>query len=66
MDLTTTSIAAAVLLALGVFFGWRGAIGPDLTREPRLIPYRFLMVLSFGLLLVVVAHLVTLLGPKTP
>jgi hypothetical protein len=65
MDLTTTSIVATALFALGVFFGWRGAIQPDLTKEPRLIPYRFLMLLSFGLLLAVVAHLVTLLGPKT-
>ncbi len=65
MDLTTTLIAAAIALGACVFFGWRGARPPDLTRGPRLIPHRGLMLLSSAVLLILVVHLVNLAGFKT-
>lgn len=65
MDLTLTLAIAAGLLALAVFAGWRGARPPDLNRGPRLIPWRFIMVTTAALLLVVIVHLVNLLGVTT-
>ena len=65
MDLTTTLIGAAIALGACIFFGWRGALPPDLTRGPRLIPHRALMVASTMVLLILVVHLVNLAGVKT-
>ena len=62
MSLTVTLALCAVFLALGVFCGWRGAAAPNPHRGPRLIPYRFLMVLSGAVLLYLAAHLLTLWG----
>lgn len=44
MDLKLALGLAAGLLAVAVFAGWRGARPPDLSRGPRLIPWRPLMV----------------------
>jgi hypothetical protein len=37
---------AASCAAVAVLCGWRGAQPPDPLRGPRLIPWRFLMVLA--------------------
>jgi hypothetical protein len=37
---------AAACAAVAVLCGWRGAQPPDPLRGPRLIPWRFLMVLA--------------------
>ena len=37
---------AAAATAVAVFCGWRGARAPDFRRGPRLVPWRWLMVLS--------------------
>jgi hypothetical protein len=65
MDLTLTLAAAGALLALAVFAGWRGARPPNLHRGPRLVPWRFIMVTTAALLLVVLVHLVNLMGLTT-
>ena len=39
-------ILAAVCAAVAALCGWRGARPPDPRRGPRLIPWRFLMVLA--------------------
>lgn len=65
MDLKTTLIAAAIALGALLFFGWRGARPPDLTRGPRMIPHRALMVASAAVLLILIVHLVNLAGFKT-
>ena len=51
MELGVTLAVAAALLALGLLAGWRGARPPDPRRGPRLIPWRFLMLLSAALAL---------------
>jgi len=60
----TFSLIAA-LAALALFCGWRGARPPDPRRGPRLVPWRFLMLLSAGGALLVLVHLVNLLGLQT-
>ena len=42
----TLLYAAVGLAALAVFAGWRGARLPNPRRGPRLIPWRWIMLLS--------------------
>lgn len=65
MDLTSTLAVAATAGALTGLFGWMGARAPDLRRGPRLLPYRFLMVLSATVLILMLVHLVNLAGVPT-
>jgi hypothetical protein len=65
MDLPLTLSIAAGLLALAVFAGWRGARPPNPHRGPRLMPWRFLMLLAAAGLLAMLVHAVNLLGLTT-
>lgn len=62
MSLTLTLGLGGVLLALGVLCGWLGARPPNPHRGPRLIPYRFIMVICGAMLLYLAFHLLSLLG----
>lgn len=53
------------LLALGVFAGWRGARPPNPHKGPRLIPWRFIMVLAAAGVMLMTVHAVNLLGVTT-
>ncbi|MEO8113083.1 MAG: hypothetical protein ABI655_01795 [Phenylobacterium sp.] len=55
----------AVLLAAVLACGWRGARPPNPHRGPRMVPWRFLMVLAAAGLLVALVHLVNLAGVTT-
>ncbi|TPW03670.1 MAG: hypothetical protein FD125_1504 [bacterium] len=67
MSLTVTLALLVVALALAVFAGWRGSRPWDLTRGVRMIPWRFIMLLSGAAILVLVIHLGTLMGvPQRP
>lgn len=61
MDLTLSFEVAAGFLAMAVFAGWRGARPPNPHKGPRLMPWRFLMILSAAVLLFVLGHVVHLL-----
>jgi hypothetical protein len=61
MDMTTTLALAAVALALTVVFGWLGARPPRLMASPRLVPWRFLMLLAFVGTVATLVHAVTLM-----
>ena len=64
----TASVTIALFvsaLAFGAFCAWRGAQPPNLIRGPRMIPYRFLMVLSAAAALLFLVHLVNLMGATT-
>lgn len=61
MNMIFTLSLAAACLALCVLFGWLGARPPKLLARPRLIPWRFLMLLAFVAMLAVLVHAVTLL-----
>ena len=60
-----TLASALVGLALVVLCGWRGARPPDLVRGPRLVPWRFLMVLAAAWVLLMLVHLANLAGVQT-
>ncbi len=51
--------------ALGVLFGWLGARPPNLVGGPRMIPYRFLMLLCAVAVLMMLVHLANLAGITT-
>ena len=55
---------ALLILSVGfvVFAGWRGALPPDLARGPRMVPWRFLMILSAALAFFLLIHVAALLG----
>jgi len=58
MPLIPTLISLAVVIGFGLFAGWRGARPPDLIRGPRLIPWRFLMIVAAAVALALIVHLV--------
>ena len=62
MDLTVTSAVLALGVVLTAFFGWMGARPVNISRGPRLIPYRLLMLLTAALVTIVGAHEAALLG----
>jgi hypothetical protein len=62
MDWSATLIGLAVMVGLGLLCGWLGARPPNLSKGPRLIPYRFLMLLAGAGVMVLLAHLGTLSG----
>lgn len=67
MSLTVTLALIIAALALAVFAGWRGSRPWDLTRGVRMIPWRFIMLLSGVAIFVLAIHLGTLMGmPRRP
>ncbi len=62
MDLKTTLILLAASIAVGVFAGWRGAQPPNLLKGPRMVPWRFVMVLAAALAMLLVSHLASMGG----
>ena len=46
MDIRTALSFAGACAAVGVFAGWRGAQLPDPIKGPRMVPWRFVMVLA--------------------
>ena len=65
MDLSLTLILLAAASAVAVFSGWRGARPPDLTKGPRMMPWRFLMLASAALAVLLLIHLASTLGGRT-
>lgn len=65
LDLRTTLALALGAVALAAMFGWLGARPFDPRKGPRLLPYRFLMLLSAAAALMMIVHLVNLAGFKT-
>lgn len=64
LPLTLSLLAAALVTA--VFAGWRGGRPSDFLK-PRMVPWRFIMLLAGGLAFLLVIHLGTLFGltPRT-
>jgi len=65
MDMGVTLAAAAGLAALAVFAGWRGARPPNPHRGPRLMPWRFIMLLAAAATIPMIVHVLNLLGFTT-
>ena len=51
--------------ALSVFAGWRGSRPADLTRGPRMAPWRMIMLLSAAVAILALVHLFNLAGIRT-
>ena len=66
MDLTATLSVLLAAVVLAVFAGWRGSRPPDLIRGPRMVPWRFVMVLASAVALFMILHLMTLAGYEPP
>jgi hypothetical protein len=65
VNVPVTLALTLAMLAAAALFGWLGARPPDLARGPRLVPYRFLMVLACAAALTLIVHLVNLAGVVT-
>ncbi|MGV8929828.1 MAG: hypothetical protein ACOH1E_08740 [Brevundimonas sp.] len=67
MSLSLTLVLLAGSFALAVFAGWRGSRPWDLRRGVRMIPWRFIMLLSGVAIMILAIHLGTLMGvPQRP
>ncbi|RYG07835.1 MAG: hypothetical protein EON96_20905 [Caulobacteraceae bacterium] len=62
MDLTLTLILSAAVLALAIFAGWRGALPWDPRKGVRMMPWRFVMVMSGAVLMILLVHVAAKLG----
>lgn len=60
MTVPVTAALAGLFLLLAVLFGWRGARAARPHTEPRLVPWRFLMLLAFTAMVAMLVHLVSL------
>ena len=67
MSLTITLALLAAALGLAVFAGWRGSRPWDPRRGVRMVPWRFVMLLSGAAIMVLAIHIGTLMGvPQRP
>ena len=65
MELVATIILAAVCAAFAVFTGWRGAQPPNLSKDPRLIPWRPLMMAAALAAILALVHAANMVGIET-
>ena len=65
MSLTLTLMLLAASGTLAVLAGWRGARPPDLSRGPRMAPWRFIMLTSAALAFLLLIHLARLAAGGT-
>lgn len=64
LDWILTLVALGVFLALAIFANWKASQPWD-DMKPRVLPWRFIMILAgFGLIIAIV-HAVNLLGVET-
>lgn len=64
MDLDQTLVVLGTAAVLTGLFGWMGARPWDIRKGPRMIPWRFMMMLSGIVAALMLAHVATLL--KSP
>ncbi len=64
LSLTLTVILLCVTSALTVLCGYMGQRPMNPHKGPRMLPWRFLMLLFFTLSLFLLVHLLTVLGLK--
>lgn len=65
MSPSLTLILLAVASAVAVFSAWRGARPPDLSKGPRMIPWRFIMLVAGALAVLLLIHLASVLSGRT-
>lgn len=60
MTVPVTAALAVLFMAITLLCGWRGARAARPHAEPRLIPWRFLMLVAFTGMVALLVHLVNL------
>ncbi|MFK4058191.1 hypothetical protein [Brevundimonas sp. NPDC046655] len=65
MSPSLTLALLAFSTAVAVFSGWRGARPPDLSKGPRMMPWRFIMLVAGALTFLLLIHLATVLSGRT-
>jgi hypothetical protein len=65
MTLPITFALFLATAALAGFSAWRGSRPPDLVRGPRMVPWRFVMMLSAAVGLALLVHIANLVGIQT-
>ena len=65
MTLPITLALFLAVLALAAFSAWRGARPPNLLKGPRMVPWRFVMMLSAAVGLALLVHIANLAGLMT-
>ena len=65
MSPSLTLVLLAAVSAVAVFSGWRGARPPDLMKGPRMMPWRFIMLVAGALAVLLLIHLASTLGGRT-
>jgi hypothetical protein len=65
MSPSLTLILLTVSTAVAVFSGWRGARPPDLSKGPRMMPWRFIMLVAGALTFLLLIHLASVLSGRT-
>jgi hypothetical protein len=57
MSASLTLILLIASVAMVLLAGWRGSRPPDITRGPRMVPWRFLMLVFAALAFLLLIHL---------
>lgn len=65
VSLTLTLWLLSISLIVCVFAGWRGA-RPSLFLKPRMVPWRFIMLLAGAMTFLLLVHLGALFGFARP
>ena len=63
--LIPTVCVLGVALAFSVFCGWMGARPWDIRKGPRMLPWRFLMLLGAVVVILMIVHLLNQFGVQT-
>jgi hypothetical protein len=61
LTVPVTLAAMAGLAVLAALCGWRGARLPDIRKGPRMIPWRWLMLMCAAFELILLIHLMALI-----
>lgn len=65
MNLTLTLALLAASTLFGLFCGWRGAKPTNIHKGPRMMPWRFLMLVCAALVMLLLIHVLALVGGGT-
>ena len=65
LSLTLTVILLVGAGLLTVLFGYLGQLPMDPRKGPRMMPWRFLMMMMFTVCIVLIVHLLNLAGIET-
>lgn len=62
-DKPLTLVFAAVAACVAVFAGWRGALPSQPVKGPRMIPWRWIMLLATAAGILLLVHYLQLIHP---